>query len=277
MCCICSREREREICFQQECLQPRSSCPYVFNFLSTWSWGCKAGHSLPSHSFQHCGIGLNSSLMIFWASHICVSIHYLQKVHNITLHGHWHVYNEADVFTNIRPWPPQPQLLGWPSPGLIEVSLWKPRLGGLELAPRQLKITTTIATNDDVPQTNWLCEDWMGWTCSHMKVEVNGAWQKLSTWHAARKPDWQAEGRAENWVMQTYGPIWQDGNLKGRYRKVDHQFGLQLFIVRTKCKCWPTGSVGRRHKNKPRVQVALAYKIYARLVRGDRRMTPDTV
>lgn len=120
------------------------------------------------------------------------------------------------------------------------------------------------------------CEDWMGWTCSHMKVEVNGAWQKLSTWHAARKPDWQAEGRAENWVMQTYGPVWQDGNLKGRYRKFDHQFGLQLFIVRTKCKCWPTGSVGRRHKNQPRVQVALAYKIYARLVRGDRRMTPDT-
>lgn len=136
------------------------------------------------------------------------------------------------------------------------------------------QINTNIYTNDDVPQTNWLCEDWMGWTCSHMKVEVNGAWQKLSTWHAARKPDWQAEGRAENWVMQTYGPIWQDGNLKGRYRKVDHQFGLQLFIVRTKCKCWPTGSVGRRHKNQPRVQVALAYKIYARFVRGDRRMTP---
>jgi len=33
--------------------------------------------------------------------------------------------------------------------------------------------------------------DGMGVERLSLEAKVNGAWQKLSTWHAARKPDWQ--------------------------------------------------------------------------------------
>ena len=232
-------------------------CPYVFHHLSTWSWGRKSRTFFASHSFQHYCIGFNSSLMIFWASHTRVSLIYYCKRFTTSPFMIGDMFNEWSRCSYQHPTLSTPT----PAPWLTQPLEWSRSLFGsqgsgawnwhdvIRCQPcascpiKSSKSLQQIATNDDVPQTNWLCEDWMGWTyCSHMKVEVNGAWQKLSTWHAARKPDWQAEG--------TYGPIWQDGNLKGRYRKVDHQFALQLFIVpRFSNKvqvCWPTGSVGRK-------------------------------